>query len=224
MFENLLTCGSSTAICLLDTSCVDYWRLHIESQLTKSCASSTESLFVAGRKLGRFLQNFQSKWPFWTVNPALQDESVRNFHTLLIARTHGMQGAKRWDWVNDQWATKRRPVVIQGSQMGRLTTMNRWMKRRIERSRARCERTGATKNDKPSITPKTKSATDKDRLDRSNQVRVWTTATDYFKRLAIKDVGASLLAFLGLSKSSLLNSGFKPKFNRRPTSISVALR
>jgi len=64
MFENLLTCGSSTAICLLDTSCVDYWRLHIESQLTKSYVSITDSLFVAGRKLGRFLQNFQSKWPF----------------------------------------------------------------------------------------------------------------------------------------------------------------
>jgi hypothetical protein len=43
-----------------------------------------------------------------------------NFHTLLIARTHGMQGANKRVWVIDQWATNRRSVVIQGSQNGKV--------------------------------------------------------------------------------------------------------
>jgi len=46
-------------------------------------------------------------------------------------------------------ANSRPGAVIEAKQIGRYRAMNRWMKRRIERSRERCEK--AEKQNRPQI-------------------------------------------------------------------------
>ena len=64
-------------------------------------------------------------------------------------------------------------VAIHRKYIGRLTTMNRWMKRRIERSRARCERaTGRPQINTDVADKKTSAATpmlSKDKRDLSSR-------------------------------------------------------
>jgi len=45
-------------------------------------------------------------------------------------------------------------LEVRGKQIGKATTMNRWMKRRIERSRARCEQTESQKRERSGVSRK----------------------------------------------------------------------